>query len=125
MVNICESVLKTVTRDKRKWLDDQRLNQKVRRREASLLIAPRDPRPPGRKPAPAPTLLDDTERGNPVSLPARGQPVARPAQGGAGLGYRKKQTPGGNGSDTGDNITRHESAPTSDKSGNARECVEP
>jgi hypothetical protein len=50
----------------------------------------------------------------------RGQQAARLAYGGAGLGCWKKRMPGCNGSDTGLNVTRHESEPTSDGSYLAR-----
>jgi hypothetical protein len=54
----------------------------------------------------------------------RGQQAARFAFGDAGLGCRKKRMPDDNGPDTGCNITRHESAPTSDGSYLARESME-
>jgi hypothetical protein len=79
----------------------------------------------GRWQVPKPVLLLGTERGNPVSLLARGQQIARSAYGGAGLGCRKKRMPCCNGGDTGCNITRHESEPTSDWSYIAREFGEP
>jgi hypothetical protein len=81
--------------------------------------------PLGRLAGTYPNITRQAERGNPVSLPLRGQPVARQTYGGAGLGYWKKRMPRCNGSDTGCNITRHESEPTSNWSYIARESVEP
>jgi hypothetical protein len=72
-----------------------------------------------------PDVTRQAERGNPVSPPAGGQFAARQTYGGAGLGCWKKRMPGCNGSDTGCNITRHESEPTSNWSYIARESVEP
>ena len=51
--------------------------------------------------------------------------AVRPDKGGAGLGGRKKRMPSCNGADTGFNVTRHESEPTSDWSFFAREHAEP
>ncbi|HVK55471.1 MAG TPA: hypothetical protein VM532_10640, partial [Burkholderiales bacterium] len=69
--------------------------------------------PPGRKQAPNLATLLDAERGNPVSLLPGGQQAARPAHGGAGLGGRKKRRLRCNGVDTGFNVIRRESEPTS------------
>lgn len=57
-------------------------------------------------------------------LSRKGKRAARRAEGGAGLGRRKKRRPSCNAADTGCNITRHESEPTSDGSFSARECAE-
>jgi len=81
--------------------------------------------PPGRKQAPNLALLLDAERGNTVSLLPGGQLAARSAHGGAGWGCRKKRRLCCNGMDTGLNVTRRESEPTSDWSYIARECAEP
>ena len=79
--------------------------------------------PPGRLQTPNPTLLDKRNVETPYR-PLRGQFVARRTYGAAGLGCWKKRMPGCNGPDTGWNITRHESAPTSNWSYVARESVE-
>jgi hypothetical protein len=47
-------------------------------------------------------------------LSRKGTRAARRADGGAGLGCRKKRMPSCNEADTGFNVTRHESEPTSD-----------
>jgi hypothetical protein len=57
-------------------------------------------------------------------LSRKGKRAARRADGGAGLGCRKKRTPSCNEADTGFNVTRHESEPTSDGSFSAREQAE-
>ncbi len=57
-------------------------------------------------------------------LPCKGRRTARRADGGAGLGCRKKRIPSCNGADTGLNVTRHESEPTSDRCLFARACGE-
>ena len=54
------------------------------------------------------------ERGNPVPLFFGRQQAARSANGGAGIGCWKKRMRRCNGVDTGLNVTRHESEPTSD-----------
>lgn len=62
-----------------------------------------------------------------VETPYRSHPgrqTVRSVFGAAGLGRRKKRMPDGNRPDTGCNITRHESEPTSDWSYIAREYVE-
>ena len=58
-------------------------------------------------------------------LSREGKRAARRADRGAGLGRRKKRRPSCNGADTGLNVARHESEPTSDGSFIARERVEP
>jgi hypothetical protein len=78
---------------------------------------------PGLKLAPNP--MDFSRRNVETSYsPLRGQYAVRRAYGGAGLGCRKKRMPGYNGPDTGGNITRHESEPTSDGSYIAKESTE-
>jgi RNA-directed DNA polymerase len=57
-------------------------------------------------------------------LSRKGKRAARRADGGAGLGCRKKRMPSCNEADTGFNVTRHESEPTSDGSFSAREQAE-
>jgi RNA-directed DNA polymerase len=57
-------------------------------------------------------------------LSRKGKRAVRRADGGAGLGCRKKRTPSRNEADTGFNVTRHESEPTSDGSFTAREQAE-
>lgn len=79
-------------------------------------------RSPGREQAPDPM---NSNRRN-VETPyrsLRGRQAVRSVIGGAGLGCRKKPTPDSNDPDTGCNITRHESEPTSDWSYVAREYV--
>jgi RNA-directed DNA polymerase len=58
-------------------------------------------------------------------LSRKGKQAARQADRGAGLGRRKKRRPPCNEADTGLNVARHESEPTSDGSFFARERVEP
>jgi RNA-directed DNA polymerase len=58
-------------------------------------------------------------------LSREGKQAVRRADRGAGLGRRKKRRPSCNEADTGFNVTRHESEPTSDGSFLAREHVEP
>jgi len=108
--------------NKRKRLT--RLNQKVMEMgRAALHSALVIHKSPGREQAPNPM---NSNRRN-VETPyrsLRGRQAARPVVGGAGLGCRKKRMPDCNGSDTGWNITRHESELTSDGSYVAREYVE-
>lgn len=122
MVKISESVIKAVIVSKRKWLP--RLNQKV----AEAGTAPDScavvtHKLPGRKQAPNPTYFVTRNVETPYCSP-RGKQSAKSAYGSAGLGSRKKRKPDGNGLDTGCNITRHESEPTSDRSCLARELAE-
>ena len=121
-MNIRESAVKTVMFNKRKWLT--RLNQKVMEMGRAVLHSALVIRKsPGREQAPNPM---NSNRRN-VETPyrsLRGKQAARPVFGGAGLGCWKKRMPDGNGPDTGWNITRHESEPTSDGSYVAREYVE-
>ena len=121
-MNIRESAVKTVMFNKRKWLT--RLNQKVMEMgRAAICSALVIRKSPGQEQAPNPM---NSNRRN-VETPyrsLRGQQAARPVFGGAGLGCWKKRMPDGNGPDTGWNITRHESEPTSDGSYVAREYVE-
>src|SRR5436305_7618843 len=79
--------------------------------------------PPGRQQVPNPTLLRKRNVVTPY-LSRKGKRAARRADGGAGLGCRKKRTPSRNEADTGFNVTRHESEPTSDGSFAAREQAE-
>jgi hypothetical protein len=78
---------------------------------------------PGRQQVPNPTSLQKRNVVTPY-LSRKGTRAARRADGGAGLGCRKKRTPSCNGADTGLNVTRHESEPTSDGSFSAREQAE-
>ncbi len=122
MVNRCESAVKTVNTNKRKWLT--RLNQKVMEmgravRKYALVTH----NSPGREQAPTPTNLNSWNVETPYRSP-RGRQAARLVFGDAGLGCRKKRMPDGNSPDTSCNITRHESEPTSDWSYLAREYVE-
>jgi hypothetical protein len=55
MVNICESVIKAVTRNKRNWLT--RLNQKVRKIVGRITRIPHDCTLSGREQTPNPALL--------------------------------------------------------------------
>jgi hypothetical protein len=63
--------------------------------------------------APNPILVIPVEHGKPVVLPAGGRKAARPTEGAAGKGRGRKRTLLGNGADTGCNILRRESGPTS------------
>ena len=76
---------------------------------------------PGPQQAPNPAHAQIAEHGNPVQSPTWGKPTARKADGCAGAGCRKKRMLRGNSEDTGFNVTRHESEPTSDWSFIARE----
>ncbi len=79
--------------------------------------------PPGQQQASNPAdFTDGTWK--PRITPPWGQQPAKIAYGGAGLGSRKKRRLGCNGPDTGFNVTRHESVPTSDRSYLAREFAE-
>lgn len=78
---------------------------------------------PGRMQAPNPAHFVARNVETPYRSP-RGQQVAKSAYGDVGLGGRKKRRPDRNGLDTGCNITRHESEPTSDWSYLAREFAE-
>ncbi len=70
-------------------------------------------KPPGQKQPPNPTYFD---RWNVETSyrSLRGQPAARSAYGGARVGCWKKRMSCCNGTDTGLNVTWHESEPTSD-----------
>ena len=122
MVKRAESAIKIVIDDKRKGLT--RLNQKVlevgRVRSFWALVTHI---PPGRQQAPNPA---DFESGTwkPGIAPHQGKRAVRHAHSDAGLGCRKKRRPCCNGADTGFNVTRHASAPTSDGSFIAREFDE-
>jgi hypothetical protein len=108
--------------NKRKWLT--RLNQKVMEMGRAVLhSALVIHRSPGPEQAPNPM---NSNRRNVETLyrSLRGRQAARSVFGGVGLGCWKKRMPDGNGPDTGWNITRHESEPTSDGSYVAREYVE-
>lgn len=88
--------------------------------DSSTLV---DHKSPGREQAPNPT---NSNRRN-VETPyrsLRGRQAARSVYGGVGLGCWKKRMSDRNGPDTGWNITRHESEPTSDGSYVAREYEE-
>ncbi len=70
--------------------------------------------PPGRKQASNPAYFSERTVETPYRSRLRpGQPIARDAYGGAGLGCRKKRMPRCNGADTGLNVPRCESEPTS------------
>jgi hypothetical protein len=75
---------------------------------------------PGPLQAPNPTLLIQRNMETRYSS-RKGKHFARNADSCAGLGGRKKRMPSCNGVDTGLNVTRHESEPTSDWSVIARE----
>ena len=79
--------------------------------------------PPGRKRRPNPVYFLMWNAETPYRSPSGESRPQGLAYGGAGLGCRKKRMPGCNGSDTGLNVTRHESEPTSDGSYIARESV--
>ncbi|TDN63275.1 hypothetical protein B0G77_6919 [Paraburkholderia sp. BL10I2N1] len=81
------------------------------------------PLPPGRQQTPNPAYFSRRNVETSYRSP-RGQQAVKSAHGGAGLGCRKKRRPACNGPDTGLNVTRHESEPTSDWSYLAREFVE-
>ena len=96
-MNTCESAIKIVTYNKRKWL--LRLNQTVMEAgRAFLICAFVTHMPPGQKQAPNPTYFDKWNVETPYRSP-RGQRIARSAYGGAGTGTRTKRTPFGNGTD--------------------------
>ena len=122
-MNTCESALKIVTYNKRKWL--LRLNQTVMEvGTASLNCAFVTQTPPGPEQAPNPTYFGKWNVATPYRS-LRGQQAARFADGGAGIGTRKKRTPSCNGTDRGCNITLRESGQTSSWSLFTREFVEP
>ena len=121
MVKTSESAIKTVNNDKRKWLP--RLTKTVLEVGRTIVLYVLVTRtPPGQQQAPNPAYFTGGTW-KPRIAPS-GQQAAKPAYGGAGLGCRKKRTPGCNGPDTGLNVTRHESEPTSDWSYLAREFAE-
>src|SRR5258705_8481684 len=82
------------------------------------------PMPPDRAQAPNPTCFCKRNVENPYCS-LRGQPAAKPAYGGAGVACWNKRMLRCNGADTGLNVTRHESEPTSDRWCVARNIVEP
>ena len=102
-MNTCESAIKIVTYDKRKWL--LRLNQTVLEvGTASLDCAFVTHKPPGREQAPNPTYFCKRNVETPYRS-LRGQQAARSAYGDAGVGYWKKRMLRCNGADTGFNVT--------------------
>ena len=124
MVKESESVTKTVNVDKRKWL--ARLGQNGTDRQGERVVVA----------SPQPTCLPVESRHltscatiygtwKSRTIPGQpGQPTARKACNRAGIGSRKKRRLGCNRRDTGFNVTRHESAPTSDRSLIARKFAE-
>ncbi len=122
-MNPCESAIKIVTYDKRKWL--LRLNQTVMEvGTASLNCAFVTHTPPGPEQAPNPRYFCKRNVETPYCS-LRGQQAAKSADGGAGTGSRKKRMLSCNGMDRGWNITLRESGQTSSWSLFAREFVEP
>jgi hypothetical protein len=122
MVKISESAIKTVNYNKRKWL--LRLTKTVTgvgRTTSSCGLVTHTP--PGREQAPNPANFSRRNVETSYRSP-RGQQAVKSAYGDASLGCRKKRRLGCNGPDTGLNVTRHESEPTSDWSYLARECAE-
>ena len=121
MMNICESVLKIVNSNKPKWLTGLSQNRRWGWRldpMCHLVVT----MPPGRKQASNPAYFSKWNVETPYRSRLRpGQRIARDAHGGAGLGCRKKRMPGCNGADTGLNVPRRESEPTSGGSFVARE----
>lgn len=97
-MNTCESAIKIVTYDKRKWLS--RLSQTATEvRGASLIYALVTHMPPGQKQAPNPTYLCKWNVETSYRSPFLGQRTAKSAHGGAGTGSRKKRMPFCNGTD--------------------------
>ena len=70
--------------------------------------------PPGRTRTPNPTYFCKRNVETPYRS-LRGQQAAKSAYGGAGVGCWNKRMLRCNGADTGLNVTRHESEPTSDR----------
>ena len=125
MVKVSESAIKIVSGAKRKWL--RRLNQKVLEAgETSDFcvsmahVLPVDSRHLTRR-----TSWSGTWKPRIVTGLRLGQHAARYAHSDAGLGGQKKRMSPCNGADTGLNVTRHESEPTSDWSFIAKESGEP
>ena len=124
MVNTRESAIKIVSYDKRKWL--LRLDQNGKEvGTASLKYAFVTHTPPGQQQAPNPTYLCKWNVETPYRSPSGDSRPQGFANGGAGVGYWKKRMPCCNGADTGFNVTRRESGPTSDWWYVARKLVEP
>jgi hypothetical protein len=108
--------------NKRKWLT--RFNQKVMEMGRAVLHSALVVHTsPGREQAPNPMSSNRRNVETPYRS-LRGRQAARSVFGGVGLGCWKKRMPDRNAPDTGCNITRHESEPTSDGSYVAREYVE-
>ena len=121
MMNICESAIKIVNGNKPKWLTGLSRNRRWGWRLDAFcrLVATK---PPGREQASNPAYFSKRN----VETPYRsrlwpGQRIARYAYGGAGLGCRNKRMTCCNGADTGLNVPRRESEPTSGGSFVARE----
>ncbi len=125
MVNTCESAIKVVTVNRRKWFIRLSQNGNVNRKTIWpwVFVAKQD------SPAESRHLTQHCFRDGTwePSIPPKfmGKPTARKAHGGAGLRCRKKRTPSCNGMDRGLNVTPRESGPTSDWSFIAREFEEP
>src|SRR3954467_7422111 len=98
---------------KLKWLTS--LSQKAWKPEVDLTVPPRgQQRFPVDSRYLTPRRLQERNVETPY-LSRKGTQAVRQADGGAGLGRRKKRRPPCNGVDTGFNVTRHESEPTSDR----------
>ncbi len=124
MAKVSEPVIKIVIANKPKWLTG--LDQKVRRLESGLNVAGSwSTRRPVDSECLTPHCFSERNVETPYSCLLGGKQAVRRAHGGAGMGCRKKRTPSCNGLDTGFDVTRRESEPTSDGSFLARECVEP
>jgi hypothetical protein len=123
MAKTFEVALTIVKWNKRKWLI--RLNQNGAGGGNSVLpYALVTHMPPGQKQPPNPMYFCKRNVETPYRS-LRGQLAAKSAYGGAGIGYRKKRMPRCNGADTGFNVTRRESGPTSDWWCVARKFGEP
>jgi len=112
MVNTCEPAQRPSWSIKLKWLTS--LSQKARKPEVDLTVPPRGQQ---RFPVDSRYLTPRDFRSGtwkPRIFSRKGRRTVRGSDEGAGLGCRRKRRPSCNGADTGFNVTRHESEPTSD-----------
>jgi hypothetical protein len=123
MVNICESVQRVVTRNECKWLTHSNQNGagtgwiRVHTRSTQSIRSPAQSRHLSQRVL----ILRNMET---LYCSHMGQQLAKVAYGNAGLGGWKKRMLCCSGADTGLNVTRCESKPTSDWSLFVRELVE-
>lgn len=123
MVNICESVIKAVTRNKCKWLIHLNQNGMGTGWESLHTQPTQSTRSPVESRHLTQCYLSCGTR-KPCIAPVMGKQSVKIAYGSAGLGCRKKRMSCCNGTDTGFNVTRCESRPTSGGSLFVREFVE-